>query len=230
MINNNFDFNALKTAHYDRAAKAAVFGYEQLYNMILAILCNSLGDYANVLVVGCGTGMELVTFGQKKTNWKITGVDPSEEMIKSSVAKIAKNNLTDRITLHHGITDDLPEEEYFDAATLVFVMRFIPSKTKKLSLLKSIAKRLKPDGKIIIVDQHGDFGSEQFRFINKAWRNYMKLNGIPAELVMKITAQAMEQSFFTVSELKQFLSKAGFENMNQFYNAFLHGGWIAQKK
>ena len=38
-------------------------------------------EYANGLVVGCGSGMELSTFGKLMPNWRITGVDPSEAMI-----------------------------------------------------------------------------------------------------------------------------------------------------
>jgi hypothetical protein len=53
---------------------------------------------------------------------------------------------------------------------------------------------------------------------------------VPLELAKRIEAQAMEQSFFTEDELLNLLSEAGFEKPNHFYNSFMHGGWVFQKK
>jgi len=229
-IMNNIDFDPKKVAHYDDLARKAVFGYDQLFIMALSLLVGRQNESANVLIVGCGTGMELTTFGNPMPNWRLTGVDPSDEMIKISKAKIDDHGLNNRVVLHNGYVKGLPEEEKYDAATLMFVLRFIPDDRKKLSLFKDIAKRLKTGAKLIIVDQYGDPGSEDFKFMTKGWINFMKLGGVPSELVMKIAIQAIEQSFFTEFEIQKILSDAGFERANRFYNSFMHGGWIVQKK
>ena len=229
-IMNNIDFDPKKVAHYDDLARKAVFGYDQLFTMALSLLVERQNESAKVLIVGCGTGMELTTFGNPMPNWRLTGVDPSDEMIKISKAKIDDHGLNNRVVLYNGFVDGLPEEEKYDAATLIFVLRFIPDDRKKLSLFKDIAKRLKTGAKLIIVDQYGDPGSEDFKFMTKGWINFMKLGGVPSELVMKIAIQAIEQSFFTEFEIQKILSDAGFERANRFYNSFRHGGWIVQKK
>lgn len=227
---NNINFNSKKALHYEEYARKAVFGYEQLFTMALSLVSDKTCELANVLVVGCGTGMELITFGKLMPNWQLTGVDPSEEMINVSKAKVEELGLNNRVTLHHGFVEDLPEEQKYDSATLIFVMRFIPETSKKLSLLKNIAKRLRPGAKLAIVDQYGDPSQDQFQYMTNAWRNFMKFGGVPCEIVIKIAVQAIEQSFFTETEIQKLLSEAGFEKTNRFYNSFIHGGWIAQKK
>jgi len=227
---SNIDFDPKKVAHYDDLARKAVFGYDQLFTMALSLLVERQNESANVLIVGCGTGMELTTFGNLMPNWRLTGVDPSEEMIIISKAKIDNHGLNNRVVLHNGYVEGLPEEEKYDAATLIFVLRFIPDDRKKLSLFQDIAKRLRPGAKLILIDQYGDPSIEDFQDMSKAWRKFMKLVGVPSELVMKIAIQAIEQSFFTESEIQKLLSEAGFERANRFYNSFMHGGWIVQKK
>lgn len=218
-------FDSKKASHYEELARKTVFGYDQLFTMALSILSEKLGESANVLVVGCGTGMELTTFGNHMPKWQLTGVDPSGEMIKLSQSRVDELGLR----LHHGFTETLPEDEIYDAATLVFVMRFIPDEKRKLTLLRNIAKRLRIGAKFVLVDLCGDLSSKHFQCILKAWRNFMKLSGLHSELVHKITAQAMGQSYFTEYEIEWLLSKAGFEKMTRFYDAFFHSGWIAQK-
>lgn len=226
---NNINFDSKKALHYEEYAQKAVFGYEQLFTMALSLVSSKGQEAANVLVVGSGTGMELITFGRLMPNWQLTGVDPSIEMINISRSKIENHELSNRVTLHHGFVEELPEEEKYDSATLIFVMRFISEDAEKLSLLKDIARRLKPEAKLIIVDQYGDPRQEHFQTMAKAWRNFMKFGGLPCEIAINIAVQAFEYSFFTESEIQKLLSEAGFEKPNRFYNSFMHGGWVAKK-
>lgn len=222
-------FDSKKASQYEDLARKAVFGYDQLFTMVLSLLSDQLNESANVLVIGCGTGMELTTFGNRMPNWKMTGVDPSEEMIKLSQSRVDELGLSDRVMLHHGFTETLPEDEIYDGATLMFVMRFIHDEKRKLTLLKDIAKRLRTGAKFVLVDQHGDLSSKHFQCSLKAWQNFMRLSGVPSKLVNRIAAQAMGQSFFTEYEIEWLLSRAGFNNITRFYDAFFHSGWIAQK-
>lgn len=226
----DINFNSKKAAHYEEIARKAVFGYDQLFVMVLSLLTVDHNQSANVLVVGCGSGMELTTFGNLMPNWRITGVDPSDEMIKLSKAKIDEYNLNKRILLHQGFVESLPEKEKYDFSTLIFVLRFIPETKDKISLLNNIAKRLKPGAKLVIIDQYGDPGKEDFITMSKSWKNFMKFGGSPPDLVDKIALQAGEHNLINEQELRKLLAEAGFEKINRFYNSFIHGGWIVQKK
>jgi tRNA (cmo5U34)-methyltransferase len=223
-------FNIKNAAAYDELACKAVFGYDQLFVMALSLFAEDNIDNANVLVVGSGTGMELKTFGTLMQNWRITGVDPSEEMIKLSRAKVIEHNLNDRVLLHHGFVDSLPEGEQYEFATLIFVLRFIQKAEDQKSLFSTIAKRLKPGGKFIIIDQYGDTDTEEFKTMFNSWKSFMKFSGSPMELVKKISQQASEKSFINEQQLQEALSEAGFEKIKCIYKSLIHGGWIAQKR
>ncbi len=226
----DINFTSKKAAHYEEYARKAVFGYDQLFKMILSVVGEKHTEIEDVLVVGCGTGMELTTFGNLMPNWRITGVDPSEEMIKISKAKLDDQNLNNRILLHHGFVEGLPEIEKYNIATLIFVMRFIPEVVDRISLLNNIAKRLKPGAKLIIVEQYGDTSQEDFQYMFRSWKYFMKYGGATSELVNKIAAQAIGQHLITEEELLKLLSETGFEKTIHFYNSFIHGGWLVQKK
>lgn len=227
---SDVSFNSKNAATYDELARKAVFGYDQLFAMALSILAEDNIKNANVLVVGCGTGMELKTFGTLMPNWRITGVDPSEEMIKLSRTKVIEHNLNDRVRLHHGFVDSLPEGEQYDFSTLIFVLRFIQNVKDQKSLFSAIAKRLKPGGKFIIIDQYGDPDTAEFKTMFSSWKTFMKFSGSPLELVNKISKQAYEKSFINEQELQEALSEAGFKKINCIYKSMIHGGWIAQKR
>jgi tRNA (cmo5U34)-methyltransferase len=226
---SNINFDPKKAAHYEDLARKAVFGYDQLFTMVLSLLMDNQNETANVLVVGCGTGMELTTFGKNMLNWHLTGVDPSQEMIKIAKANIDYHGLNNRVTLYNGFVDGLPEEERYDSATLIFVLRFIADDRDKLSLFKHIAKRLRSGAKFVLVDQYGDPKSHHFQELFKAWHNFMKLSGVPSELAAKIAAQSIDKSFFLESRIIELLSEAGFTNAIRFYNSFMYVGWIVQK-
>jgi tRNA (cmo5U34)-methyltransferase len=226
---SNINFDPKKAAHYEDISRKAVFGYDQLFTMVLSLLAKDQSEKANVMVVGCGTGMELTTFGKHMPNWKLTGVDPSQEMIKIAKANIDDSGLNNRATLYNGFVDSLPEGEIYDAATLIFVLRFIADDRNKLSLFKDISKRLRNGAKLVLVDQYGDPNSEYFHKMFKAWGYFMKLSGVPSELAIKIAAQATDKGLFTESGIIELLSEAGFTKATHFYNAFMYGGWVVQK-
>lgn len=226
---SNINFDPKKAAHYEDVSRKVVFGYDQLFTMVLSLLVENQNETANVMVVGCGTGMELTTFGKRMLNWQLTGVDPSQEMIKIAKANIDDHGLNNRVTLYNGFVDSLPEEERYDVATLIFVLRFIADDRKKLSLFKDIAKRLRTGAKLVLVDQYGDPSSEYFQDMFKAWGHFMKLRGVSSEIAIKIAVQATDKSFFTESRIIELLSEAGFTKAIRFYNSFMHGGWVVQK-
>ncbi|MGD1912896.1 MAG: hypothetical protein ACFB2X_19235 [Rivularia sp. (in: cyanobacteria)] len=61
----DFDRNApIAGDEYDNIAPSVLPGYEPMHKMALACLGTKLPDKANLLVVGAGTGMELISFAK----------------------------------------------------------------------------------------------------------------------------------------------------------------------
>ncbi len=226
-----FQFNTDFSAHYDALVRQAMFGYEQLFPLILAWLAPQVGEKASVLVVGSGTGMELVTFGRRMPAWTLTGVDPAEQMIRLARARLDNQNLSGRVRLHHGSLDTLPGEQDFDAATLVLVLHFLPDDGAKLGLLRGIYQRLRPGGGLALVDLGGDPVTPEFQVHLSIWKNFQVQMGLPREEVEKLVKMTLDtQYFIPEARVRQLLAEAGFSRVDRFYQALLNSGYIALKE
>ena len=230
MTNQTFNFNSDFSARYDNQVRKAMFGYEQMFQLILAMLAVELGEQASVLVVGCGTGAELAAFGRGKPGWTLTGVDPAERMIQMTQDNLERENLADRVVLHQGTLDTLPGSELYDAVTLVLVLHFLPDDGAKRDLLINIASRLKPGGRLILVDLGGDPQSSSFQSLVAVWKDFQVAMGLPLEQVEMSTRMAMEnQHLIPAARVGELLAEAGFGQVERFFQALLNSGFSAQK-
>ena len=198
--------------------------------MTHSLLQDSLKESAKLLVVGSGTGMELINYSQQNPSWLLTGVDPASEMME--IARSQLENLSDRIVLHTGYVDSLPKAEPMDAATLLLVMHFVADDGSKLKLLKDIASHLKPGAKFILADLHGDKSATYFSQFIRTWQAlyFSQLDNTARVEAEAEFATAIANSIYFVPEARivELLQLAGFTNVSKFYNAFLFGGWIAE--
>ncbi|NWJ44346.1 MAG: class I SAM-dependent methyltransferase [Chloroflexi bacterium] len=230
MSDKMFDFNSGFVEAYDNFVRQSIFGYEQIFSMVTALLKDRLPTDANLLVGGCGTGMELVTFGTKMPGWRMTGFDPSEQMMSIAKAKVEQHGLGERVRLVHGYATDLPEGESYDAATLMLVLHFIPDVAGKLSLLKTVSSHIKSGGSLVYLSHHGDTADPDFKEMLNGWRDFIIHNGVSAKNVDNVLQTALTGGQFSPENMVlTLLEQAGFSDIKRFYNAFLTSGWIARK-
>lgn len=223
-------FNKKEASKYEEYAERAVFGYNQLYQMTLALLMDEKSINSKVLVVGSGSGKEMITFGNYMPFIEMTGVDPSEEMIKISRKKIEEKGLDNKISLYKGTIEDLPPNIKYNIATVIFVLRFVDGEDEKLFLLRRINELLKSGGRILIIDQFEQPLSQQFNLLRFGWKNFLLMNGISVQTAEMIIEKALEKrSLITENKLKRLLAESGYHNIVRFYSAFLHAGFIAEK-
>ena len=145
---------------YDDEIEKIIPGYRALHDISHHILKSALPQNAYILVGGSGTGKEAIEYAVENPGWKITGFDIAEEMVKTASSKIEQNGLCSRIELIHGGIEDIMQES-FDGATSLLVMHFLP-KEDKSKYLKEICFRLKDGGKFILADVGGDRNSPEF--------------------------------------------------------------------
>merc|ERR1712176_308765 len=92
-----------------------------------------------IMDVATGTADVALMIGAMIPNAKVIGVDPSQNMIDIGTTKIAKQNLSNRITLHLGDSRFLhnniaySNDNTFDGATMAFGIRNVP-KPRELAL------------------------------------------------------------------------------------------------
>lgn len=227
----DFDSEQLfPNSEYDKIVRMVIPGYDALHTMTQAFFQEKLSEEANLLIVGAGTGMELVTFGKSNPKWHLLGVEPSISMLAIAQQQIEQHGLSDRVELYHGYTHELPATPLYDGATCILVMHFLPDEASKLRLLQSIAQRLKSEAIFILADMFGEQDTDTFNQFTSAWKIHGELMGLNSEKIEEMLETA-KKGISSISEQKVFelLQSAGFGNIVRFYTALWYGGWIATK-
>lgn len=222
------DFDKDRARRYDHTARQTLPGYEELHNMASSLLGVELGEEARVLVVGAGTGMELLTLAEQHPRWRFTGVDPSAEMLTVARERLQERGWTDRVRLHVGHTHELPETDRYDAATCLLVIHHLPTGEQR-ELLQQIVRRLRDKAPFVVAEMIGDTASVQFQRFLAAWKIRQRTFGTADEEIEQ-RAQTMSSvvSFATEDRLRGLLSTAGFTDVERFFTAYFYGGWIAR--
>ncbi|PSB26525.1 class I SAM-dependent methyltransferase [Chlorogloea sp. CCALA 695] len=230
MTNQLFDFDAhsaLPATEYDTAARQSIPGYDALFSMVAALFQHHLTDDAHILIVGAGGGNELQTLGNVHSHWRFTGVDPSEKMLAVAQSKVERLGISERVTLHKGVIDDLPLQP-FDAATSLLVMHFLPDDSSKQNYLQAIASRLKPGSPFLLVDLQGDKQSDSFKLLVEGWQTRAKMAGMEPQLLTELVNGTLQHLHcIPESRTLELLQQSGFKNVIRFYTAFVFSGWLA---
>jgi tRNA (cmo5U34)-methyltransferase len=226
-----FDFNGRYGSDYRDFVQRVIPAYDAFFQVSLALLQTDLPTAARLLVVGCGSGKELNTFGPACPQWRFTAVDPSQQMIETATAAVTTTGIGDRVDFHHGYADGLEAAPVFDAATLINVMHFLPDDGAKQALVESIACRLKPGGSLILFDLHGDPTAPAFARLLKAWEQFMVLQGFNAE-ERDTFLRRLDTGIDYIPEARviEIADLAGLALEQRFFAGLLYGGWSFRKK
>jgi len=229
----NFDKKPpVKVGEYDKSIRLYCGAYEEIFKISHCCLRANLKKHARVLIIGAGTGMEILEFAPLNPDWSFCGIDPSADMLAIAKEKILEKNLTNKIEFKKGYVTDLKDEEAFDGATCILVMHFLKDDGNKLALLESISKHLKHGAPLVLIDGFGKPGSLEFEKVKTAWKNYPVISGVPEEKVEKAfneTIMKMVQ-FIPESRILDLMKEAGFTNVFKYYTGFLYGGWVGYKE
>ncbi|QBD75555.1 class I SAM-dependent methyltransferase [Ktedonosporobacter rubrisoli] len=205
---------------YVQTVRSVNIGYNLTFQLTASFLCALGKPDLHILVVGAGGGAEVERFLPHNPGWKITGVDPSQQMLALAQAKVDQLKLADRVTLLEGTVEQLKSEARFDAATCLYVLHFLPD-AAKLSLLRSIKDHLQPGAPLYLIsgvrpdtadiDMTNPTLSADFQ---GAWRQYGESMGMPAERMASIVAGLTEQmsrpEAATAARVQELVHEAGF--------------------
>jgi S-adenosylmethionine-diacylgycerolhomoserine-N-methlytransferase len=131
---------------FDLSRKFILFGRER------AIAALRLGEARAVLEIGCGTGRNLELMAAAHPALRLTGVDISEEMLKSARARVARAGIDERVTLRHGDATTL--EGKAPRILMSYSLSMVPDWRRALAVA---IDTLEPGGILAIVD-FGNFG------------------------------------------------------------------------
>jgi tRNA (cmo5U34)-methyltransferase len=229
----DFDRNPpAPVAEYEQTVKRVNVGYQLVMTLTHCVLRALRQPELHVLVVGAGGGAEIEWLLPANPGWRITGVDPSREMLASAQAKAERLGLGDRVTLIRGTVEDLPAEPSYDAATCLYVLHFLPD-AAKLSLLRGVAERRRNGAPLVLATGARPQFEEALRedFIG-GWQQYGEFAGMPADRMANIIQDLLRQhsSATSAAEYVQLLHAAGFGHVGSLMHV-LGGGlasWIAR--
>jgi tRNA (cmo5U34)-methyltransferase len=231
-------------ADYDKAPPMPVSDYRRfqnvipgvggLYRSVRAIMDATLPDNARILIAGAGAGREVETLGASSKEFRLTGFDPSADMLALASTFAEAPNLKDRVKLINGIVDDVESDPPFDAATSILVMHFLPDDGAKERYLNAIRRRLKSGAPYVHVDVSFD-DRAMFDRLAPAVREHALIVALPEAVADGPAAHIGRMAFgegvsSIVSEARTraLMDAAGFENVTPFFRGFWYAGWWAE--
>lgn len=224
-------FDADHAREYERKSRLSLAGYDAFHELTACVLKAALQhvDNARVLVVGAGTGKELVTAAQIAPNWSFVAVDPSAPMLDVARTSIALAGIADRVALHVGTVDDLRNDDRFDAATLIGVLHHVTGDDAKLATLRGIADRLHDRALLVLASHHGRYAEQPLLLDAMAER--LRLNGMTHEQIARMRQRLHDETDAPASEdaIIDLLDAAGFSRPLRYFTSLFWGAWIAHK-
>ncbi|NER79951.1 MAG: class I SAM-dependent methyltransferase [Leptolyngbya sp. SIO1D8] len=224
-------FNEERATKYDGRIHKLIPGYAALHQMINHLLRSRLPADAHLLVVGAGTGMEIITCGTANPGWTFTAVDPSEAMLTICQDKIRAAGLENRVILTCGNAGTLSTTSKFDAATAILVSHFIQEISEKSRFFTEIASLLKDNATLIVADLQGDKKSTKFLTLLEGWKSLITCSGFTDQEITEFFEHIETNiSFVSEQRYQHLLEESSLGHTTQFYKAYLFGGWLCQKQ
>jgi tRNA (cmo5U34)-methyltransferase len=217
-------------AGYEKRIRNLFSFYDAVHVAINSILRSILAPDSKLLIIGAGTGGEILELGKTNLGWRFLGVDPAQPMLNLASERIRAAGLSDRVSLVKGWVGELPDDTLYDAATAAMVLHFVPDDGGKLNLLRDIATRLKHGAPLVLMDVHGDLSAPESKLLREAWKHQQNLAGVEwIEVERGMTERMKTIHFVSAARIEQLLAEAGFSRIQYFFQVFMLGGWIAFK-
>ncbi|MGE7913333.1 class I SAM-dependent methyltransferase [Lysinibacillus xylanilyticus] len=223
------EFNNTLANEYEKGIRRTLPSYDAMLRLTQTFYHSTLPEQAEFLIVGSGSGNEILQFAEKRPHWSFVGIDPSSAMLQ--IAEERLKPLPNNMSLHQGTILDLLPSVKFDAASCILVLHFIDDYQEKLATLKEIANNLKPGAPFVLVSKYGQLGSLetelQFDLWRAYWLQHTKLS--PSE-VAEMEKSIRSLSFMREEDILSLLQQAGFTKPSRFFATTLFGGWICYKE
>ena len=214
-------FGAQGATEYDARISTLVPGYTVLHEVSAAVLHARLPEYARVLVVGAGTGAEILALAQKRPDWRFTALDTSADMLAMASQKCAAKGIH-QVDFFHGLVADLPMSEPYDAVLCLLVMHFISGVREKQAFLCSIARHTKMGAPLLLCDLMQGDDTER-----AAMAEYAVAHGLPEQFTAALK-QRLSHEFFVLTELEwvDLATQSGFRQPLPYFRALGFAAYI----
>lgn len=223
-------FDDVQAAEARDALWAPLAPINQAMHLVLGPALSPLPQDAHILLVGVGTGPELLALAAYNPGWRFTALDPAPAMLTVCRRRVEQANLTDRCTFHCGTVDSLGPDQAFDAATAITVSHFFEDGGARTRFFRDIAGRLKPGAPFINADLAEAPSPEAHAEVLQMWSTLMH-DKMPAD-----TAHQVLQGLSTVVTVKSgayidgLLREAGFTPATLIFQTLLFNAWQCRRQ
>ncbi|MBW0433447.1 class I SAM-dependent methyltransferase [Leptospira yasudae] len=212
-------FEGERAAQYENRIGTMIPFYSGISELVATSILNSVPAGEKILAAGCGTGADFRALLKiAPDRYSITGVDPSPEMIS-----IARKNFPNAELISSPVSALDPNRK-FSAATLLFVLHFLPDDGAKLSLLRDISSRLEPGGMFLLFDLYDSQARMEIVF-NELGLYLKTFQGWEEEALKTYIQRVKDLKRIPSARYEDLFRKAGFQNFKQIFQAYHVGGW-----
>lgn len=218
-------FENERASNYDEFIKKWILNYSFVLEVLPEIIDIKQPDAKKILVVGSGTGNEIQSLvSHPNHSWKITGIDPSPDMLKQAKEKFKKNT---QVELFQTVVSQFETSQKFDVATLSLVLHFMPDDGTKKQLLKDISQKIKKGGTFILFDIFGVSAGYtlNLKILEKQLSKVIDSDFVRERIV------TMPERIYPISEsrITELFMDVGFSQPQRFFQSSIYGAWISQK-
>lgn len=225
-------FDTARANEYGRQSRIALAGYDACHDLAACMLATSLGhtNSARILAVGAGgTAQEIIAMAALEPSWHFTAIDPSEPMLEAATEQLKANKLLERTNIRLGQVDDRPEDELYDAGTLIGVLHYLEGDDAKRKLLQSIRTRLKPSAPLIVAANQYAYASQPL--LLGAWGQRWRQHGATQDEVKTKLGKILQGADPPHSEaaVQQLLHDCGFGDATRFFSSLFWSAWLTRR-
>ncbi|RZM84383.1 class I SAM-dependent methyltransferase [Pseudoalteromonas rubra] len=212
-------FTQDEATHYDSRIERLVPGYQLLHELVQAQLQTLLPEQAQILIVGAGTGKEVLQLAESNPSWTFIVQDVSDDMLAIADQNFTNLGLSSRVTIHSGPLS--PGQYQADIALCLLVMHFVADDGAKLALLESIHSNLKPGKQLLLAD----LMKPETQFERESQLKHCRAMGL-THIGEERMRHNLEHEFYPLDRMRlaELLDESGFSTAQMFFKALGFSG------
>lgn len=200
MLEKMDEFFENRLSDYDEHMLTAIEGADEFYRYTADVLPKEAG--AEVLDIGCGTGLELEEYFLVNPGARITGIDLSRAMLEALAAKFPDKDI--KLICDSYLDLELGTERYNAAVSVESLHHF--SAERKLEFYRKLRDSLKQDGYLVLTDYFAESGELEKEYFETFAR-------LKDEQGISDDGYYHYDTPLTVEHEMEILRKAGFSNI-----------------
>lgn len=227
-MNKTLEFDAERADSYDQRFQRLA-PMKDCLHLIARQVLSPLPDDARLLIVGAGTGAELLYLAEAFPGFSFVAVDPAAPMLDKARARADGAGVGDRCRFIEGTTADVGERG-FHAATSLLVSHFLVDRSVRTAFFRSIAERLAPGGLLLTADLSGDEETAAGRAQVDLWWRTSRYAGLPEDEVERMRAVwGKELAVLPPSEVEALIAAGGFSAPTPVFQSILMRAWMTTR-